>query len=269
MKEETKLNLVYERALTELFNRLNLKANHRELIRGFILISNGNSQFEVSYSELANLLFGNEQTRKEALRERVRNWIDSLLKWQEHNNLQLIRVLEKGSRIPTDDGRYDYQKPRYEFVLLDELIKTLYSDSEALEAELEALLARLAEQYKPVEKPEKYHPHHQMRKDRRLILTKMRRLFSLSVEAGDNPVEYCQRVLDEAVMLLDSLNASWTEEQNRNGFISDFESLLNLEPNEDEAGDVQADESSSDSIRTEIYHLINTGCINNPSLFCR
>lgn len=240
-KPESISNLKYEIVLNELFKRLNIKANQSQLIRAFLIISKGEKHFEVSYLELADILFQKDSASIETLKKRVADWLKVLLNWQETNGIELIRVLERGHQIPTESGRFDYHKTKYEFVMLDEFqnLLSLYSDSETnLNDELEILIASIKKQYQPIEKMKKYHPRHQIRRNKRNILTKFKRSFELLIEAGENPVEYCQKTLNEVCKMLNEMEEKWTEQCTRENIMSNFEGLIDENKNIAEGEDL-------------------------------
>ncbi len=220
------VNTRYEVVISELLKKLGLKPNHCELIRAFITASKGESRFEVSRTDLAYILFNDNSTKLKANKEKVSYWLETLQKWQEKNSLELIRVVEKGSREETDNGRFAFHKPKYEFVMLREFLMLLHSKQEDLEANLESAISRLKGQYQPSEKTTPYHPRHLRKKAKKTIFTLLKSIFDYSVQVEENPVESCQDVLNDAWAKLNAMEGEWSEQQNRQKRIAEFEALL-------------------------------------------
>ncbi len=221
------VNLKDDVILSGLFRKLGLKPNQCELIRAFISVSKGETNFEVSRAELAQILFNDNSTKFKANKEKVRYWLETLQKWQEKNSLELIRIVEKGSREETDNGRFAFHKPKYEFVMLREFLMLLHSKQEDLEANLESAISRLTGEYQPPEKTTPYHPRHLRKKAKKTIFTLLKSIFDYSVQVEENPVESCQDVLNDAWEKLNAMEGEWSEQQNRQKRISEFEALLN------------------------------------------
>ncbi len=220
------VNTKYEVVLSELLKKFGLKPNHCQLIRAFITASKGESRFEVSSADLAYILFNDNSTKLRANKEKVSYWLETLQKWQEKNSLELIRIVEKGSREETENGRFAYHKSKYEFVMLGEFVKLLDSEQENLEADLESAVLRLRGQYQPSGKPAPYHPRHLRKKAKKTIFTLLKSIFDYSVQVEENPVESCQDVLNNAWEKLNAMEGEWSEQQNREKRIAEFEALL-------------------------------------------
>lgn len=231
------INSGYEVILNNLFRKLGLKPNQCHLIRAFITASKAESRFEVSRAELAYILFNDNSTNLKRNKEKIRYWLETLQKWQEENSLELVRIVEKGCREETENGRFAYHKPKYEFVMLGEFVKLLNSEQGNLEADLEDAISRIKEQYQPFEKPKPYHPRHLRKKAKNTIFTLLKSIFDYSVQVEENPVEFCQDVLNDAWQKLNEMEGEWSEQQNRQKRISEFEALLNENnADEDEGG---------------------------------
>ncbi len=221
----------YERVFAELFRELvGLKAAQCELIRAFLIVSKGQIEFEASNYDLAKVNHKTDGSDYKRLSENVGNAIGVLEKWQQDNELTLVQQVEKGHRENADDGRFLYFKPKYKFVLLAELAK---ANPENVEAVVKETIARIKEQFVPVEKAKKYYPRHFMKIAKKTIFTKLRKVFELAVEAGDDPISYCQDILNDSWEILNGLETEYTTYQNRDRFIADFESQLNTELIED------------------------------------
>ncbi len=232
------VNTRYEVVLGELLKKLGLKPNQCELIRAFISVSKGQTNFEVSRAELARILFNDNSTKFKANKEKVSYWLETLQEWQEENGLELIRVVEIGSRKQTENGRFAFYKTKYQFVLLGEFVKLLHSTQEDLETDLESAVSRLKEQYQPSEKPNPYHPRHLRKKAKSTIFTLLKSIFDYSVQVEENPVESCQDVLNNAWAKLNEMEGEWSEQQNREKRISEFEALLNENATDEDKGEL-------------------------------
>lgn len=220
--------LSYESVLNVFYKRLHIKPNQCQLIRALLIASNGEKHFEVSYLELADILFDKNSATNITLKKRVSDWLDVLLAWQQKNRLELVRVLEKGSRKETTNGRIEYHKTKYELVVLDEFINLFHSSSEKdLNENLEKFISLCKEKFQPVGDKKKYHPRHQVKKNKRDILTKFKRIFELMVEIDESPIDYCMSVLSESRQMIGKMADKWTEQRNRDQIISEFESLIN------------------------------------------
>ncbi len=228
----------YEVVLSELLRKLGLKPNQCQLIRAFITASKGETNFEVSRSELAKILFNDNATKFRANKEKVGSWFEVLQKWQKENSLELIQVIEKGRREETENGRFAYHKPKYELVMLGEFAKLLDSEQENLEADLESAVSRLRGQYQPSEKPAPYHPRHLRRKAKNTIFTLLKSIFNYSVQVEENPVESCQDVLNDAWGKLTEMENQWNEQQNSQKRIIEFEALLNENDDVEDEGEL-------------------------------
>jgi len=118
----------YEAKMLRIFRELQLKPNQCQLIRAFIVVSDGQPEFEASFSELEAIT--SKKGKSEKKTANVRNALKTLLEWQNKNQIELVRVLEKGKQITDQDGRINYQKSKYRFILLNDLATVIYSDSE-------------------------------------------------------------------------------------------------------------------------------------------
>lgn len=219
--------LHYEMVCNALFRRLGIKSNQCRLIKAFIEVSQGKKEFEVSYLELADILFEKDSALRDTLKKRVADWLKVLLVWQEKNGVELIRILEVGSKKENETGRFEYSNSVYELVMLDGFQKLIASKSENLAADIDEFILSLDSQFQPIKRVKKYHPRHQARKNKNTVLTKFKRIFELMVEIDENPIKYCQLVLDDARKTLNELEANWIEQRTREKLLSEFESYLN------------------------------------------
>lgn len=242
----------YEKALNEFFRALHLTATLCQFIRALIMICGGNKEFEASANDFAGILYAKNPERKRQDVDKVRYALKVLKQWQEVNQITLVEIIEPGGRVKNENNLYDYKKTKYEFVGLDELVSIMYSDSENIDETIQNVLDRLKEQYQPAKKRKKYHPNHTKRIDKNTIKTKLKKVFDLSIEAGMNPVEECQRLIENCQTLLNGWELEWMEEQHKQNLINEFESMF-------ETNEVL----NADSIHTENYHLITTG-IHTP-----
>src|SRR5688572_10522618 len=71
-KAVRKLLTRYEKVIFSLFRELSLPLKFREIVRAYILASDGNTFFEASYNELTDLLFKHSAMRLQANRDTVR-----------------------------------------------------------------------------------------------------------------------------------------------------------------------------------------------------
>ncbi len=224
--EQVRSFINYEAALGKFFKELNLKANQCQLIRAFVLVSKGKKEFEASFAELGSV-FNKKNENQCRPDSTARNAFKGLMKWQEEHKMELVRVLRKGQRTD-NNGMFTYIKTKYEFVILDELVAVLYSNSENLDSVIERTLIKIRQQYKPVAKAKSYHPNHSFRKAKKTIFTKIEVLFDLAIAAKTDPVSRCQKVLTECQEVLDRREGAWIQTQNREKFKEEFESLMSM-----------------------------------------
>jgi hypothetical protein len=228
---ETDITAIIEKQINTFLIEVGLKPNQRELIRAFIAVSKGSPYFEVSYKDLGAIVYGgNLENKAECKRasDKIRNNIKTLLKWQGANRLEIIQIVTVGNRVKTDDGQFNYNKTRFYFSLLDEILKSISFDStETLEISVEAVIEKLKEKYQPVERRKSYHPNHKIQKAGKTLLTTMDNIFKLNIEAKSNPVESCQRFLRELNKRFEELSSDWLDQQSGEKVIADFERLMN------------------------------------------
>lgn len=225
-KQIKRLVKKYEDTIFSFFRELGVPLKFREILRGYILASGGETVFEASYNELTDVLFKRTAARLQSNHDVVRYNAESLQEWQKKHQVELIRVLEKGERITHRDGGAEYKKTKYQFVLLDELVKVLYgSTAEEMKARVHEAVARMKATYVPDEK-KKVPTRFLMERAQKTIFTKFGRVFEQAEELNRNPVEVCQKVIFDLQVALDEISARREEKQRRNGYISAFKESL-------------------------------------------
>jgi hypothetical protein len=191
-----------ERVFIELFRELGLKAAQCNLIRAFLVFSNGEIEFEASYNDLAKILFKTNGYDKNAYNN-TRNALIALEKWQKENELTLIECVEKGRKDnDLSKGKAEYKKSKYRFVLLADLAKTYAENPSNLEEIVESTIEKLKRHFVPIKEKKKYSPNHLIKKAKNTIYTKLGRIFELAVEVGDSPFIRCKEILDECWNLI-------------------------------------------------------------------
>lgn len=229
-KKQIEVKAVIERTINTFLIELGIDPNQRELIRSFITVSEGNPYFEASQKDLAAIVYGgNLHNRDECKRatDKIRYNLKTLLKWQEANNLEIIQIVTLGNQIKTGDGQFQYNKTRFYFLLMDEILKSISSDSAgSVEARIEKVIEKLKEQYHPVEKRKSYHPNHKIQKAGKTLLTTMDNIFNWNIEAHSDPVNSCERFLGQLTERIEQLSSEWKEKQAREKVISKFERLM-------------------------------------------
>lgn len=238
-ENKTELNkfIEYEKAFAELFKELRLKPAQCELIRAFLTVSKGQTVFEASFLDLArvnNKIDGDDyQQTCKRLNDSTRYAFSVLQNWQQENKLTLVKVVTKGRRDIDTEGIFIYKKSKYQFVLLEELNKAIAENPDDVEAVITKMVAELKKTFVPVEKAKVFHPRGLMKRAKKTIYTKLTRVFRLAVSAGDNPIQYCQRILNDGWDILKELEAEYTDYQNREAYIANFENELNEEYEEE------------------------------------
>jgi hypothetical protein len=229
--DSSKSLINYERVFSELLRELRLKPAQSELVKAFLTVSDGETEFEASNSDLARILYKTDGNYDKRLTGRVRYALDALQKWQEKNKTTLVQVVRKGGRENSDaTGKFQYYETKYKFVLLEEINKEIHSNPDNAESVIENTLATLKKEFVPAAKKTEYHPRHLMKKAKKTIFTKFRKAFEKSAEAGDDPVSYCQKIIDECQKTLNTLESERTVKHNTDRFIKEFESKFSPEP---------------------------------------
>ncbi len=213
----------YEATVFSFFRELNLPLKFREIIRAYILASGGETVFEASYKELTDILFKKNPARLQANREAVRYNVGELQRWQKKHEVELIRVLEKGRKISHPDGNEEYQKTKYQLVMLEELVKVLYGyPADEIEARVREAVARMRENYVCDSEKKRVPTHFMLQRNRRTIFTKFGKVFEQAEESNLNPVEECQALIFDLQVLLDEISSVRDEKQKRDRYISAF-----------------------------------------------
>jgi hypothetical protein len=222
-KQIKKLIKRYEATVFSFFRELNLPLKFREIIRGYILASDGETVFEASYNELTDVLFKRAAARLPSNREMVRYNAEALQKWQDKHKVELIRVLQKGRKISRPDGSEEYQKTKYQLVLLEELVRVLYGCPEnEMKSRVKEAVARMRGNYTPDDHKRQVPTRFMLERNRRTILTKFGRVFEQAEQVNLNPVEECQALIFKLQARLDEITSVRDEERKREGYISAF-----------------------------------------------
>lgn len=223
-----RLNVIlkYEMVLNTLFRELKMSAALGRFVRALIIASKGEQEFEISQRELAKLYLGAESSSERAKVQNVRDNLKALKKWQEENRIELVKIWE-GKQIPDSKGKFTYVKTKYQFSLLDSIVRHLYAtNDEDLELRLQQSIEQLKSSYQRKRK-KKYSHRHLVKKARRTIQTKLRKIFSLAEQIdGLHPVEYCNHVLSESRSILENLEDDYVQKQNRKKRLEAFEKRL-------------------------------------------
>jgi hypothetical protein len=226
-KQVKRLVKKYEATIFSFFRELGVPLKFREIIRGFILASGGETVFEASYNDLTDILFKRTAARLQSNRDMVRYKAESLQEWQKKHRVELIRVLEKGRKVTHQDGSQEYQKTKYQFVLLEELVKVLYGcPTEEMQARVNEAVARMRANYVPDETKKKVPTYHLMQRAQKTIFTKFGKVFEQAEELNRNPVEVCQKLIFDLQAALDEITAKKSERQRRDGYISAFQASV-------------------------------------------
>lgn len=221
--------LEYEKVLNALFAELKMSAAMSRFVRALILASNGETNFEISQKELAKSYLGAD-TRSEV--QNVRDNLTALKKWQKKHQINLVTIVE-GSRVKDREGKFTFVKTKYEFGLLENLVKLLFSESDELETQVSTAIEELKKSFQLKRNKKSYHPRRLVRQARRTIQTKLKNIFNLaqSIE-GVCPVEYCKSVLNESVENLEILEEDYLHKLNRRKRIESFEKRLSCADSE-------------------------------------
>ena len=224
LKREKKIKKLikrYEDTVFSFFRELNVPLKFREIIRAYIVASDGHTYFEASHTDLTNILFRRSATGFGANRERVRSNARALQKWQEEKGVLLIRVIEEG-RKKVVDGKPEYLKTQYELVLLNELVKVLYNcPSKEIKARVKEVVASMKEINVP-ENAKKTPVKYLMQRNRSTIFTKFGLVLEQAKEMNLDPVKVGEHLLSELETTYNEVVERLTEKQNRERRISEF-----------------------------------------------
>ena len=227
-KQIMKLIKKYEDTIFSFFRELNLPLKFREIIRAYIVASDGDIVFEASHTDLTNILFRRSATSFHANRERGRSNIRALQKWQEEKGVMLIRVIEEGSKKVVD-GKPEYLKTKYEFVLLNELVHVLYNcPSKEIKARVKEVVARMKEINVP-ENSKKTPVKYLMQRNRSTIFTIFGKVLEQAKELKLDPVKVGKHLLSDLETTYNEVVETLTEKQSRERRISDFTQGANIQ----------------------------------------
>lgn len=231
VEAKTEFSQQIETLINSLLTEVGLKPNQRELVRACIAVSEANPYFQASFKDLAAIVYGQNavENRAECKRatDKIRNNIKTLQNWQEANGLDIIQIVTLGNRIKTGDGQFKYNKTRFYFLLLDEILKSIPLDSaESFEVSVGIIIEKLKEQHQPVERRKPYHPNHKIQKAGKTLLTNLDNIFNWNIEAKSDPIKSCERFLEQLNERFKRLSSVWKEQQSREKAIVDFEGLM-------------------------------------------
>lgn len=252
-----KLLTRYEKVIFSFFREFGLPLKFREIVRAYILASDGNTVFEASYNELTDLLFKRSAARLRANTDTVTYHAKALQKWQANNKVVLVRVIEQGQKINHPDGSTEYQKTKYELVLLNELVKVLYnSPANKINARVKEAVSRMRAGYIPEEAKRQLPTKFKLERCRKTVFTKFGKAFEQAEEIRLNPVDYCQKLIFDLQATLDEIAAERAEKQRRERYISAFHAAAN-----------PSDSEVCENEGVEKDHIENTGNLsgNLPS----
>lgn len=226
-----------EKVFIRLFRELGLKAAQCNLIRAFLVYSNGKIEFEASYNDVAKILFKTDGYDKSAYNN-TRNALIALEKWQQKNELTLIECIEKGRKEnDLSKGKAEFKKSKYKFVLLADIAKSYAENPSGLEAIVKSTIEELKRNFVPVKEKKKYHPNHLIKKAKNTIYTKLGRIFELAIEVEDSPYHRCKAILDECWELVNKMDSDYQVIKNRDNFIKEFKKNLGRNSIENESED--------------------------------
>jgi putative DNA primase/helicase len=212
----------YEKTIFSFFRELNLPPKFREIIRAFIIASDGNTFFEASYNDLTNILFKRSAIRFRANKNWTRSNVRALKKWQQDNGVELVRIIEEGNIRITPDGGEEYLKTKYELVLLDELVQVIYTcPSQEINERVKEAVARMKEINVP-EKTKKTPTLFILQRNRSAIFTIFGKALEQAKEINLDPIEYGERLLEDLNATFSEAAESLTENLNRERRISEF-----------------------------------------------
>lgn len=211
----------YESKMLKLFGSLGLKPNHCQLIRALIIVSGGNVEFEASFKDLQKLAKGDKGNTST-----IRYALKSLLKWQDKNNIEIVRVLTHGKRIQNQDGTFEYQKTKFRMRLIDEIDDIYQADPDNFEKEVLQLINNLKSESVQTHLRNSYHPLHNFRKAKNTIKTKLVRVYEYANQAGLNPEMEFERIVKDAKAELVKIQEIEKFKKNRTDFINSFEAKV-------------------------------------------
>jgi bifunctional DNA primase/polymerase-like protein len=218
----------YEETIFSFFRELNLPTKFREIVRAYIVASDGNTIFEASYNDLTNILFKRSPLRFQGNKNRTRSNVRALKKWQQDNGVEIVRILEEGKIRRTSDGSEEYLKTKYELVLLDELVQVIYTcPSQEINKRVKEVVAKMKEINVP-EKNKKTPTLFKLQRTRSTLFTLFGKSLEQAKEINLDPIKYGERLLTELNGTFNELAELLTEKQNRERRISEFMGATNL-----------------------------------------
>lgn len=224
-REKTVRRLIkrYESAIFGFFRELSLPLKFREIVRAYILASDGNTLFEASYNDLTDHLFKRSATKLLTDRASVCYHAKRLQDWQTKKKIELIRVIEKGRKINHPDGSTEYLKTKYELVLLDELVKVLYNcPANEINQRIKAAVNKMKQAYQADDVKPEIPVKYLLERNKKTVFTKFGKTFEQAEAINLNPVQYCQKVITDLQAMLDEIAADRAEQQRRENYISAF-----------------------------------------------
>lgn len=205
-----------------------LRVHQQKIVEVLLKISDGRFHFRASYKSLSEFLYQKTEDRKQQHNNRgkVRNLLRGLEKWQNESCIEVIKV-EEGTKKPTSNGQFDYYESKFEFVLLEDLVKRmrLYPD-EGFETSLDKVIERSRDTYEPTERFNPVSSEAQIKRDKKTAITKIKKVFDAIAENGGDAQVECGEVLNEANFLLNEWSDDLREIQNRKKRIEKFESRI-------------------------------------------
>jgi hypothetical protein len=217
--------LRYESAMNTLSRELALSPTLSTFVRALIVVSQGQTSFEISHLEFGKTYQPNGKTEK-AYKQAVRDHNKVLANWQRTNKLNLVRT-KKGGRTKSANGKIVYTKTIYEFVMLAPFLTVLHSASGDFEEEIRKVVSELKEKYTPVEQERKPHAKWRAEKVKKEIVGKLSAIYRLADEDETlDPEKYCNLILRQAKKRIEALQADFVQKRNVAKLLREFETLV-------------------------------------------
>jgi hypothetical protein len=218
-----KTTIDLEKVFFELFGELKLKPAQCQLIRAFLIISNGKNEFEASFTDLANVLYKTKGYDKKGYNN-ARNAVKALKKWQQKHEITLVELLETGSKVnDIIKGKTEYKKSKYRFAALGKIAEAYSENPADLKAIVKSAVEELKKDFVPAEPKKKYQPNRLIKDAKKTIYTKLGRIFELAIQLGEEPYNLCKPILDDCLDILNHLDSKYKVHKNRDSFITKFE----------------------------------------------
>ena len=218
----------FEKLLREL-KGLGLKSAQTDLLRAFLEISNGKTEFEASFSDLGKILYNTNGKFNKKTNKNVSYALSILYEWQENHKVTLIETVKKGCRTTSAKGTFNYEKSKFKFLLLAQLLKAFKENPKDVAKSVKKILKNIGKNYVKIEKGKNYHSRHLMKKAKQTIFTKFEKAFEYADKAGDDPNQYCEKIIQMLQVNLNYLKNERGYEINRINFIRQFEKLIKPE----------------------------------------